>query len=83
MSANDSDGLCRPRLCHVKKWPDTQGYGFNLRAEKGKAGQFIGTVDPKSPGDHAGLKAGDRIIECNGTNIANENHQQVCYFLYS
>ena len=67
----------RPRLCHVRKWADFNGFGFNLHAEKGKAGQFIGKIDPGSPAEEAGLKEGDRIIEVNGTNISNENHGQV------
>lgn len=67
----------RPRLSHVVKWPEFQGYGFNLHAEKGKAGQFIGKVDENSPAEKAGLKEGDRIVEVNGINIGNENHQQV------
>lgn len=66
-----------PRLCHIVRWPDFNGYGFNLHAEKGKAGQFIGKVDEGSPAEAAGLKQGDRIVEVNGTNIGNENHQQV------
>ncbi|GFO39628.1 Na(+)/h(+) exchange regulatory cofactor nhe-rf1 [Plakobranchus ocellatus] len=67
----------RPRLCHVVKWSDFPGYGFNLHAEKGKAGQFIGQVDDGSPAQAGGLKEGDRIVEVNGVNIGNENHQQV------
>ncbi|KAK3101213.1 hypothetical protein FSP39_001810 [Pinctada imbricata] len=67
----------KPRLCHLVKWPDFQGYGFNLHAERGKAGQFIGKVDDGSPALAAGLKDGDRIVEINGINIGNENHQQV------
>ncbi|XP_070199482.1 Na(+)/H(+) exchange regulatory cofactor NHE-RF2-like isoform X12 [Littorina saxatilis] len=66
-----------PRLCHIVRWSDFNGYGFNLHAEKGKAGQFIGKVDEGSPAVAAGLKQGDRIVEVNGTNIGNENHQQV------
>ena len=66
-----------PRLCHIVRWSDFNGYGFNLHAEKGKAGQFIGKVDDGSPSQAAGLKHGDRIVEVNGTNIGNENHQQV------
>jgi len=65
------------RLCHIIKWEDFDGYGFNLHAEKGKPGQFIGKVDEGSPAEAAGLKEGDRIIEVNGVNIANENHKQV------
>uniref|UniRef100_T1J115 PDZ domain-containing protein n=1 Tax=Strigamia maritima TaxID=126957 RepID=T1J115_STRMM len=66
-----------PRLCHLVKWPDFDGYGFNLHAEKNKPGQFIGKVDEKSPAQAAGLNPGDRIIEVNNVNIANENHKQV------
>lgn len=77
MSSTIPDDAPRPRLGHVKKWSDFNGYGFNLHAEKGKAGQFIGKVDENSPASAAGLKEGDRIVEVNGTNIGNENHQQV------
>lgn len=66
-----------PRLCHVKKWPDFQGYGFNLHAEKDKPGQYIGLVDADSPAEDADLRKGDRIIEVNGDNIEESTHQQV------
>ena len=74
---SSSEGNLRPRLCHVRKWPDFNGYGFNLHAEKGRAGQYIGKVDEGSPAVAAGLREGDRIIEVNGTNIGNETHAQV------
>lgn len=66
-----------PRLCHIRKWPNFNGYGFNLHTEKNKEGQLVGRVDPGSPAEAAGLKEGDRIIEVNGTNIGQENHGQV------
>ncbi|KAI1290388.1 Na(+)/H(+) exchange regulatory cofactor NHE-RF2 [Halotydeus destructor] len=66
-----------PKLCQLVKWADFDGYGFNLHAEKTKNGQYIGKVDPGSPAHLAGLREGDRIIEVNGVNIANENHRQV------
>lgn len=65
------------RLCHIFKWESFDGYGFNLHAEKGKPGQYIGKVDQGSPAEAAGLKEGDRIVEVNGVNISNENHKQV------
>ncbi|KAJ8665370.1 hypothetical protein QAD02_007032 [Eretmocerus hayati] len=65
------------RLCHIVKWDDFDGYGFNLHAEKGKNGQFIGKVDEGSPSEAAGLRQGDRIVEVNEINIANESHKQV------
>ncbi|XP_071545754.1 uncharacterized protein [Panulirus ornatus] len=71
------DNAPSPRLSIIVKWPDFEGYGFNLHAEKSKPGQYIGKVDAGSPAEVAGLLEGDRIIEVNGVNIANENHKQV------
>lgn len=65
------------RLCHVVKRPDFDGYGFNLHAEKGRPGQYIGKVDDASPAEAAGLRQGDRILEVNGTNITTETHKKV------
>lgn len=65
------------RLCHIVKWPDYDGYGFNLHADKNKPGQYIGKVDDGSPAQAAGLKEGDCIIEVNGGNITGEDHKQV------
>lgn len=66
-----------PRLCHVIKKENFDGYGFNLHAEKGKPGQYIGKVDDGSPAESAGLKQGDRILEVNGSSIGSETHKQV------
>ncbi|XP_013388189.1 Na(+)/H(+) exchange regulatory cofactor NHE-RF1 isoform X9 [Lingula anatina] len=77
MSSYVPEDAPQVRLCHLRKWSDFNGYGFNLHAEKGKAGQYIGKVDPDSPAEAARLKEGDRIVEVNGVNIGNENHQQV------
>lgn len=67
----------RPRLCHLRRWPNFPGYGFNLHCDKSKTGQYIGKVDPNSPAESAGLKENDRIIEVNYVPIGNENHKQV------
>lgn len=66
-----------PRLCHVIKVENFDGYGFNLHAEKGKPGQYIGKVDEGSPAELAGLRQGDRIIEVNAVNIGRETHKEV------
>ncbi|XP_071569227.1 uncharacterized protein [Temnothorax nylanderi] len=76
MSSFKDDKPCA-RLCHIVKWDDFNGYGFNLHAQKGKNGQFIGKVDDGSPSQAAGLRQGDRIIEVNEIDIANETHNQV------
>lgn len=77
MSKNENGTVHTSRLCHVIKVEDFDGYGFNLHAEKGKQGQYIGKVDDGSPAERAGLKQGDRIIEVNAVNIGNETHKQV------
>lgn len=65
----------QPRLCHMHKGDN--GYGFHLHGEKGKSGQFIRKVEPDSPAEAAGLRAGDRVVEVNGLNVEKETHHQV------
>ena len=72
-----------PRLCHIIKWPDFQGYGFNLHAEKDKPGQYIGNVDDDSPASDADLRKGDRIVEVNGENVEEKGHQEVIQLIKS
>lgn len=67
----------KARLCHIQKWENFAGYGFNLHAEKGKPGQYIGKVDEGSPAEAAGLRQGHRILEVNGESIVNKTHKQV------
>ncbi|CAB1342414.1 unnamed protein product [Coregonus sp. 'balchen'] len=50
-----------PRLCHLER--AETGYGFNLHSEKSRPGQYIRSLDPGSPADHAGLRPQDRLIE--------------------
>uniref|UniRef100_A0A2M4AC94 Putative ezrin-radixin-moesin-binding phosphoprotein 50 n=1 Tax=Anopheles triannulatus TaxID=58253 RepID=A0A2M4AC94_9DIPT len=75
--ANGTPPKYEARLCHVVKRADFDGYGFNLHAEKGRPGQYIGKVDDGSPAEGAGLRQGDRIIEVNGHNITTETHKKV------
>ncbi|XP_071442667.1 Na(+)/H(+) exchange regulatory cofactor NHE-RF1 [Hetaerina americana] len=72
-----TNGKPAARLCHIMKWDHFDGYGFNLHAEKGVPGQYIGKVDPGSPAEATGLKQGDRIVEVNGVNITTETHKAV------
>lgn len=74
---SQSSQFYEPRLCHVSKRTDFDGYGFNLHAEKGRPGQYIGKVDENSPAESSGLRQGDRIIEVNEINIGSETHKQV------
>ncbi|CAM9132149.1 unnamed protein product, partial [Lampetra planeri] len=65
----------KPRLCLMTK--ADSGYGFHLHGEKGKSGQFIRKVEPGSPAEAAGLRAGDRVVAVNGANVEKETHHQV------
>lgn len=64
----------KPRLCVMTKGDG--GYGFHLHGEKGKNGQFIRKVEPGSPAEAAGLRAGDRVVAVNGVNVERETHHQ-------
>ena len=66
-----------PRLCHLTKQPCFDGYGFNLHAERGRPGQFVGLIDEDSPAEDSGIRRGDRIVEVNGVNVSAENHKDV------
>ncbi|XP_051993756.1 Na(+)/H(+) exchange regulatory cofactor NHE-RF2-like [Xyrauchen texanus] len=65
----------RPRLCHMII--GEQGFGFNLNCNKSRAGQFIRSVDPNSPAEHAGLRPRDRLIEVNDKSIEGLRHAEV------
>ncbi|KAM6972512.1 Na(+)/H(+) exchange regulatory cofactor NHE-RF2 [Aplochiton taeniatus] len=65
----------KPRLCFLTK--GERGYGFHLHGQRNKGGQFIRKVEPGSPADMSGLRAGDRVVEVNGENVENETHYQV------
>ncbi|KAL4657894.1 Na(+)/H(+) exchange regulatory cofactor NHE-RF1-like [Arapaima gigas] len=65
----------RPRLCVLEK--GSNGYGFHLHGEKGKAGQFIRLVEPESAAEASGLRAGDRLVFVNGECVEDDGHQQV------
>lgn len=65
----------RPRRCVLDKGSD--GYGFHLHGEKGKTGQFIRLVEPDTPAETAGLRAGDRLAFVNGSSVEGESHAQV------
>ncbi|RWS31606.1 uncharacterized protein B4U80_09552 [Leptotrombidium deliense] len=69
--------LLQPRLCHLLKWPDYEGFGFNLMTKKEETGHFIADVEILGPADLSGLRDGDRVIEVNGINVQTEPHLNV------
>ncbi|CAN9505699.1 unnamed protein product [Ophioblennius macclurei] len=75
---SDSPELA-PRVCHLVR--SDMGYGFNLHSERSRPGQYIRSLDPGSPADHAGLRPQDRLIEVNGVNIEGMRHAEVVAFI--
>nr|XP_006639317.1 PREDICTED: Na(+)/H(+) exchange regulatory cofactor NHE-RF3 isoform X1 [Lepisosteus oculatus] len=65
----------KPKLCKLEKSPT--GFGFHLNAIRGVPGQFFKEVVEGGPADRAGLKDDDVLIEVNGVNIENSNHNEV------
>ena len=65
------------RLCHLRKWPTYQGYGFRLHDDKNKPGHFIGPLEHGSPAEVTGLKRGDRVVEVNGASVEGLDHHGV------
>lgn len=65
------------RLCTIKKWPDYEGYGFNLKYDRVKKQEFIGDIEADSPAEMGGLLTNDRVVEVNGQNIEEKGHKEV------
>ncbi|KAM8876993.1 Na(+)/H(+) exchange regulatory cofactor NHE-RF1-like isoform 1-T1 [Synchiropus picturatus] len=65
----------RPRLCVLEK--DADGYGFHLRGDKSKLGQFVRLVEQDTPAAASGLRAGDRLVFVNGQSVEGFSHQEV------
>ena len=77
----NGDGVAEPpaslRLCTLDKWPNYNGYGFNLHDERGRPGHFIGSVEPASPAEIAGVHKDDQIYEVNGVSVRTADHHTV------
>lgn len=66
----------RPKLCHLKKWSNEQGYGFHLYTQQDNT-SLIGRIDPDSPAEATGLKVDDIILEVNFQDVRNKNHKEI------
>ncbi|XP_058042354.1 Na(+)/H(+) exchange regulatory cofactor NHE-RF3 [Ahaetulla prasina] len=65
----------KPRLCKLIK--STTGFGFRLNAIDNIPGVFIKEVKEDGPANIAGLQDDDIVIEVNGTNVENEEYEDV------
>ena len=65
-----------PRLIVLSRSPD--GFGFHMYTNKQlQGGQYVKSVNPNSPAHHAGMLAGDHIVEVDGVNVERFTHQEV------
>ncbi|XP_030059617.1 Na(+)/H(+) exchange regulatory cofactor NHE-RF3 isoform X2 [Microcaecilia unicolor] len=65
----------KPRTVELKKGSD--GYGFYLREEHDRKGQFIKNIEAGSPAKKAGLKDNDRVVAVNGESVEELQHEDV------
>jgi C-terminal processing protease CtpA/Prc len=75
-----------PRLCKIKLYPYSKSFGFtidsfNLTANSPNSqpsfAHLITSVETETPAFAAGLLKNDRIIECEGVNVENEDDRQI------
>ncbi|XP_038674801.1 LOW QUALITY PROTEIN: Na(+)/H(+) exchange regulatory cofactor NHE-RF3 [Scyliorhinus canicula] len=65
----------QPKLCHLVK--QGSSFGFSLKTIEGVPGLFMTEITPDGTAFTAGVQPNDRIIELNGENVENINHQQM------
>ncbi|XP_077520356.1 uncharacterized protein LOC144130270 [Amblyomma americanum] len=66
-----------PRLCHIVRRPDFDGYGFTLLADNRRQLPTVIDVEEGSQAEAAGLRVKDRIVEVNGANMEGASHRDV------
>ncbi|XP_065303918.1 uncharacterized protein [Dermacentor albipictus] len=65
-----------PRLCHLVRWPEYDGYGFKLlSAEHGHLPR-VTAVEFGSPAEAAGLRVNDTVVEVNDASLEGLAHQE-------
>lgn len=65
------------KLCTLIKWPNYEGYGFDLVTKKSGQGHYISKVHPGGPGEATSLQQGDWVIEVNSVNVEQLGHSDV------
>ena len=64
--------------CELELTPKNPTYGFSVHHNIQKDSQILINIVPGGPADLAGCKHQDRIIEVNGHNVTNYDHDTVC-----
>ncbi|KAH6940784.1 hypothetical protein HPB50_006551 [Hyalomma asiaticum] len=75
--ASKPAAVAQEAVAAPQSWPNFDGYGFNLHADKKRQGHFIGQVDPGSPAELGGLRKNDRLLEVNGLSVEGESHREI------
>jgi S1-C subfamily serine protease len=65
-------GFDVPRLQRMaQRHVPRPGLGLRVTDAPDQAGAYVGSVRPASPGEHAGVQAGDIVVELSGTPITS------------
>ena len=83
MSGDGGHQATEARLCRLRLWPDSVGYGFSIQTEKSATSWLITRVDAQSPAQESGLRKDDRIVEVNGINVVDKSLPEVKTLLRS
>ncbi|XP_034550087.1 Na(+)/H(+) exchange regulatory cofactor NHE-RF3 isoform X2 [Notolabrus celidotus] len=67
--------VLKPKLCRMEK--DPAGFGFHLNGIQGVSGQYIKDVVRGGVADRSGLEDDDIVVEVNGINVEQSDHDEV------
>ncbi|KAL3191560.1 hypothetical protein MRX96_059660 [Rhipicephalus microplus] len=65
------------RLCHLRRWQNFKGYGFDVKVDEKGHGFMIHRVGIHSPAELGGLGKDDRLLEVNGTSVEGKTLLEV------
>ncbi|XP_036046018.1 Na(+)/H(+) exchange regulatory cofactor NHE-RF3 isoform X1 [Onychomys torridus] len=72
---NGAVETAQPRLCYLVK--EGSSFGFSLKTIQGKKGVYLTDITPQGAAMRAGVLAEDLLVEVNGENVENANHEEV------
>ncbi|KAM6978361.1 Na(+)/H(+) exchange regulatory cofactor NHE-RF3 [Tautogolabrus adspersus] len=81
ISVQDRREELKPKLCKMEK--TAAGYGFHLNGIQGVCGQYIKDVVQGGAADRAGLEDDDIVVEVDGVNVEQSNHDEVVQMIRS
>ncbi|XP_075539833.1 Na(+)/H(+) exchange regulatory cofactor NHE-RF2-like [Dermacentor variabilis] len=76
MAALLASAPAAPRLCHLVRWPEYDGYGFKLLSAEPRHLPRVTAVEFGSPAEAAGLRVNDTVVEVNDASLEGLAHQE-------